>query len=476
MQNNVLGLRKHVQQLQQRYEHLALSSRMSLSVCIFSILLFFMIGISAYQISLEESEEVLDRQMQEMASFLDKNNIPNRMSVYDSHRPYDETDLFIDIVPKQELLSKKAHPNYLIAYASEAHFQKIHSSRGELKVYVLPLPDKQIQISQFIKVRRHLAKQLAFTMLIPYVLFMPFAIYGFYRLIRHHLKPLDQLKQTFAVRDYSDLSEIRIAHLPAEITPAIDELNHLFQRIQQAQQQQKMFIANAAHELRTPLTAIRLQTSLLTKTQKDSKAYAENLQDLEQSLKRMSHLVEQLMSLAHQEVQGKEQLQAVDLVDSTRRCVGQLLASAHKKQVDIQLNIQDEHVDSVVAALPAALETILLNLLDNAIKYNPEQGIVLLNMKQDAQYVYLEIHDDGAGIEPSQYDHVMQRFVRLEKTQHQAMGSGLGLSIVQTALQQIHAELQFQPSACLHGLQVNLKFLKWSNPQSEALHESHGLE
>ncbi|WP_111892197.1 sensor histidine kinase [Acinetobacter sp. MB5] len=434
---------------------------MSLSVCVFSILLFFMIGLSAYQISLEESQEVLDRQMQEMASFLDRNNISDRTSIYDRHRPYDETDLFIDIVPREELQKGNSRPDYLMPYAEEAHFEKIHSSRGELKVYVLPLPDKQIQISQFIKVRRHLAKQLAFTMLIPYVLFMPFAIYGFYRLIRHHLKPLDELKQTFALRDYSDLSEIHIQRLPAEITPAIDELNHLFHRIQQAQQQQKMFIANAAHELRTPLTAIRLQTSLLTKTSKDSKAYAENLQDLEQSLKRMSHLVEQLMSLAHQDVQDKQALQSVNIVDSIRRCVGQLLASAHKKHIDIQVQIQDEQAKINVAALPAPLDTILLNLMDNAIKYNPEHGAVLLKINSDLKHVYVEIHDNGDGIDPSQYEHVVQRFVRLEKTQHQAIGSGLGLSIVQTALEQIHAEMHFQPSAWLRGLQVSLKFLRW---------------
>ncbi|MHA3051707.1 sensor histidine kinase [Acinetobacter sp. ANC 4640] len=423
-----------------------------------------MIGMSAYQISLQESEEVLDRQMQEMANFLDKNNISYRTSTYDRRRPYDETDLFIDIVPRQELQNRERHPDYLVGYASEPYFQKIHSSRGELKIYVLPLPDRQIQISQFVKVRRHLAKQLAFTMLIPYVLFMPFAIYGFYQLIRRHLKPLDELKQTFALRDYSDLSEVHIAHLPAEITPAIDELNHLFHRIEQEQQQQKMFIANAAHELRTPLTAIRLQVSLLGKTAKDTQAYAETLQDLEQSLKRMSHLVEQLMSMAHQDVQEKQTLQPVNMLDCVRRCVGQLLASADRRQIKIKVQVQDEQMPIYVIALSTALETIMLNLLDNAIKYNPERGKILLNISFDAKHVYVDIHDDGEGIDPSQYENAMQRFVRLEKTLHQAIGSGLGLSIVQTALEQIHAEMHFQPSAYLNGLQVSLKFLRWMSP------------
>ncbi|WP_308805438.1 sensor histidine kinase, partial [Acinetobacter ursingii] len=81
---------------------------------------------------------------------------------------------------------------------------------------------------------------------------------------------------------------------------------YLFKRIEDAQQQQQKFIANAAHELRTPLTALSLQTALLIKTPKDNPFYQENIDDLEQNLKRMSHLVHQLMTLAHQEALSSE--------------------------------------------------------------------------------------------------------------------------------------------------------------------------
>ena len=93
-----------------------------------------------------------------------------------------------------------------------------------------------------------------------------------------------------------------------------------------------MFIANAAHELRTPLTALKLQTSLLLKTPQDHPFYQENLNDLSLSLKRMSHLVDQLMSLAHQEIQQDEPLQSLNLVNALRLSVGQLLANARKNK------------------------------------------------------------------------------------------------------------------------------------------------
>ena len=63
---------------------------------------------------------------------------------------------------------------------------------------------------------------------------MPFGIYGVYRLIRHHLKTLTKLRSTFSERNYTDLSEVKIDHLPMEIRPAIDELNYLFKRIDEA--------------------------------------------------------------------------------------------------------------------------------------------------------------------------------------------------------------------------------------------------
>lgn len=431
---------------------------MTLSISIFSVVLFFLIGLAAYRTALEESEEVLDRQMQEMANFLNIHNIMFRSSKYDANQKYDETDIFIDITSKADLEKTANKPDFLSDYVSSPRFAKIHSSRGELKIYVLPLDGRQIQISQLIKVRRHLAKQLAFNMLIPYIFFMPFAIYGVYRLIRHHLKPLEDLKKAFAIRDYSDLSEVRVENLPAELNPAINELNYLFSRIEQAQKQQQIFVANAAHELRTPLTAINLQLSLLEKTSQSSALYHENLEDLQQSLQRMKHLVEQLMSLAHQEIQGRIILESINLIEMVRKCIGQLLANARKKHIDLQVMIP-ETIDSLyVKATPSALETILLNILDNAIKYSPEHGRVMLEIYTENDFACVNIHDDGKGIAPEYYDQVLERFVRLPEAQHLAVGSGLGLSIVKTALDQIEAQMQLKPSTLLNGLQVSLKF------------------
>ncbi|MDQ1207857.1 two-component system OmpR family sensor kinase [Acinetobacter baylyi] len=456
--NKFIRFRHDLKRIKQFYQEKPLSLRMSWSISIFSIFLLIFIGVAAYRIALEESQEVIDRQMQEMAEFLDKNSLSLRLSTYDPNAHYDETDVFIDIIKHDQLNPLSQHYNYILPYSSTPYFTKKKTTRGELRIYIYPANDKQIQISQLIKVRRHLAKELAFNMLIPYIFFMPFAIYGMYLLIRHHLRKLTELRTTFSERDYNDLSEIQIENLPIEIRPAIDELNYLFKRIEQAKIQQQVFIANAAHELRTPLTALKLQTSLLLKTPQDSQIYDENLSDLSLSLKRMTHLVDQLMSLAHQEVHQDEPLRSLNLVAHIRLCVGQLLANARKKDIELQVNIEDDLEEISILATTNSLHSILINLIDNAIKYSPQQGQVIILLSQDTNAVYVDIHDNGPGISEQEYDHVLERFVRLEHTQQQAIGSGLGLSIVQSALDSVDAKMQFKPSQLLGGLCVHLTF------------------
>jgi len=440
------------------YKNQALSTRMIWSISILSVILLILLALAAYSIALEESEEIIDQQMIEMSNFLSREVKSEVRSVFDFKRRYGERDLFIDITNKSSLETRSNRDNYIVPELQTAQFVIKKSSRGTLKIYVKPTATQQIQISQPIIVRKNLAKELAFNMLVPYLILMPLSIIAIYLLIRFHLRPLEQLKLAFAQRDYNDLSEIQIKELPIEIKPAMNELNSLFLRIEEAQIQQKVFVANAAHELRTPLTSLSLQSDLLIKTKPDSPIYNENIIDLNLSLKRMTHLVGQLMSLAHQETLQDESLQSLHLIDYVRQCVSQMLANARHKNIDIQVDCESENI--AVLAKHSSLESILMNLIDNAVKYSPQFGQILIVIYATDQHVYLEVHDSGSGISEEQRDLVFQRFVRLQETQNQVIGSGLGLSIVQSAVESIHASIQLNSSEQLKGLKVSVIFKK----------------
>lgn len=449
----------------------SLRQQLLISLTVFSALLLVLLGYSAYRIALEETQEILDKQMKQMAYFLAETPIQQLDSSFRPSHSYDETDVFIDIWPYPSAAarpvqslpdtpeSRATDPDHIrLPRQTVAQFQQRHSSRGELKIFVLPLDNRQIQISQQLKVRRHLAQELALSMLIPYVALVPFLVVGLGWLIRRLFKPVDQLQSSIAARNHGDLNRINTRHLPLEIKPAIDELNQLFERIAQAQTQQQQFIADAAHELRSPITALNLQLKVLQKTLPPSVTQERHFSNLQQGLQRMQHLVLQMMTLAHQDAQLATDGLLNDLVAQLNFVLEQLQPSAHKKQLTLIFAAPPSPI--LLKASTVQLHSIIFNILDNAIKYTPTNGQIEISIQvvrdtQDA-LVYLSVADSGAGVATQDYAKLTERFVRLPQATPNSVGSGLGLAIVQSAVQQLGGSLHFASSAALQGLEVQV--------------------
>ena len=458
----------------------SLRKRLLLSLSVLSVVLFMLLGFAAYHIALEETDEILDKQMQETAHFLSETSIDRLDSTFKPNHRYNETDILIDIWPYQAQLSSAPNHtaqhkptemaeqhNIRLGRATKAHFERYQSAIGELQVFVLPLKDKQIQVSQLMSVRQDLAKELALSMLIPYVLLMPFMLMGLSWLIGKQLQPLESLQRTIATRDHHDLTIIDTHQLPLEIIPTVDEINSLFKRIEAAQQQQQQFIADAAHELRSPITALNLQLTVLQKTVPYPLEQEKHFNRLKSGLQRIQHLVTQMMELAHQDAQHDIQLENLDLVEQTKLVIEQLMYQARKKQIDLGLKqVSDQQLSDqpscpiVVQASLLQLQSIIFNVLDNAIKYTPEGGCIdiSLGMKSShhQSYGYLCVEDSGSGVKPEDYAKLIERFVRLPSAHQQAVGSGLGLAIVSTAIEQLDGQLEFASSTRLGGLAVSV--------------------
>ena len=450
----------------------SLKKKLLLSLSLCSVLLFMLLGFSAYHIALEETNEILDKQMQETAHFLSETSIDHLDSTFKPNHHYNETDILIDIWPYQNSLSQaqqtpaQTSNSIRLARARSAHFQRYQSPIGDLQVFILPLADKQIQISQLMSVRQALAKELALGMLIPYVLLMPLVLFGLGWLVRRQLQPLESLQRTIASRDHQDLTAISTTQLPLEIIPTINELNSLFKRIEAAQKQQQQFIADAAHELRSPITALNLQLTVLQKTVPYPLEQEKHFNRLKSGLQRIQHLVTQMMELAHQDAQDYMPLENLDLSKHTRLVIEQLMYQARKKHIDLGLKHNQENenkeIDPViwVKASVMQLQSIIFNIIDNAIKYTPEGGRIDISLGTQTNssqlYGCLCVEDSGSGVNPDDYSKLAERFVRLPTAHQQAVGSGLGLSIVSTAIGQLNGQLHFAPSARLGGLAVSV--------------------
>ena len=425
----------------------SLKKRLIIYVSVFSIILGCVLIFSAYRIALEEIDEILDAQMQNLAERVAEHDPKPIRNDFDHRQSYHEEDLFVDVWSYDKSDNKTTKSDMLVDRVEEEGFY-IHKTKNDVwHTYVLPSKDYQIQVSQQNSVRQHLAFELAANMFIPYVLFLPFALWGLSWVIRRNLQPLDDFKEELSKRGAQELAPIQEENYPVEISPTIQEMNYLFDRISLSQQEQKQFIADAAHELRTPITALNLQIQILLKQFPQDPS----IKNLSKGLIRVQHLVSQLLSLAKQdasvpELEGK---QSFDLNQVAVSCVEQLIQFAMQKEIDLGM---EEQQSIILHDRENSVHSIIFNLIDNAIKYTPEKGIINVSVFRDQNKAIIVVEDSGPGIDSSQYENICKRFYRIHN--HAEIGSGLGLSIVDKAIQHLHGELEFSQSENLGGLKV----------------------
>ncbi|MGR0306779.1 MULTISPECIES: ATP-binding protein [Acinetobacter] len=432
----------------------SLKSRLIWGTSIFSLLLGCLLIFTAYKIALHEVDEILDTQMQYMAERSTSQPLSPLASRVELHRTYHEEDLLVDIWAYKDQSHLWHQTHLLIPPVKKAGFYSQETAQGKWRLYVIPLKDYQIQVSQQEKVRQAFAWELAGSMFIPYILLLPFAILILAFIINLSLKPLDDFKTELTQRDSDGLSPIDSQEYPLELIPTIEEMNRLFERIQHAQTEQKQFIADAAHELRTPVTALNLQTKILISQLPEH----ESLQNLSKGLARIQHLVTQLLALAKQDVGLSlvEPHTIFVLNDVVLNCVEQLVNLAMQKEIDLGF----ERNDAIeMQSLESTVHSIIFNLIDNAIKYTPPQGVINIAVYSDSDnYACVQIEDSGTGIDPENYDKVLKRFYRVHH--HLEVGSGLGLSIVDKATQRLGGTLNLSRSIELGGLSILVRLPK----------------
>ncbi len=240
---------------------------------------------------------------------------------------------------------------------------------------------------------------------------------------------------------------------PRELWPAVEAYNALLQRLDAMQAAQRRFVSNAAHQLRTPLAAmqVELESSL---RQRDPQAQQLALSGTLAGLSRLQHLVNQLLLLSRSEdAQGSAlPLQTLDVAVLARGVVERYADRALAAGVDLGYEGPDDGVP--VEGDAPLLREALGNLLDNALRYGAEQGVITLAVQRRDDGVQLWVDDDGAGIDATERGRVTERFYRASS---QGDGCGLGLAIVAEIAQRHGAALDIG-SAPMGGARVGLRF------------------
>jgi signal transduction histidine kinase len=251
--------------------------------------------------------------------------------------------------------------------------------------------------------------------LIPFSPYVIFAILGAWLATRYGLAPLYAAKERLAKIDLSSIDQrIDGSKAPKEIAPLLDAINAALARLEDGARRQRRFTANAAHELLTPLAILRARL--------DAPNEPGFLSDLSRDMRRMQSIVEQLLVLARGADSGRLAAEDVDLGALARHMIADYLPLIVESGRAIALDPPAAPV--VVRANRQALECMLSNLINNALRAEPIGGTIELRVRPGAR---LEVADHGEGVAASECELVFEPFWR--KTEA-TRGAGLGLSIV----------------------------------------------
>ena len=290
---------------------------------------------------------------------------------------------------------------------------------------------------------KHLFLQLAFG--------LPLAVFiiagGGFLLLRRALTPVEQITLAAERITQHNLSErLPVARTGDELARLSISLNRMIARLDEAFQNSKRFVADASHDLRTPLTILRGELESFAEDSRLTAELRERAASMLEEALHLSKIVEQLFTLSRLDAgEARTEWTRFDLAELAKTTADQMSLLAEDKGISISCNTSQP---TPVEGDRVRLKQVVVNLLDNAIKYTPDKGAIQLRVHGVNGHAILEVTDNGIGIPPDALPHVFERFYRVDKTRSgQTESAGLGLSIVKSICMAHGAEVEAESNA-----------------------------
>lgn len=228
--------------------------------------------------------------------------------------------------------------------------------------------------------------------------------------------------EALAVPDYEETEHI------------VDAFNQVLSRMRALDESRQEFVSNVSHELKTPITSMKvLADSLLMQENVPSELYKEFMQDIANEIDRENKIINDLLSLVKLDKTNSElNISTISINELIELTLKRLRPIARKRDIEI-LFISNRQVTAEIDEVKITLA--LTNLVENAIKYNKDHGSVKVTLDADHQFFTVEIADTGIGIPQDSYEHIFERFYRVDKSHSREIGgTGLGLSITRNVI------------------------------------------
>lgn len=338
-----------------------------------------------------------------------------------------------DLVSRSE-----SAPNASLSDHDTGFAEKIvNGERWRVYAVINPELGVRVLVGDSLEIRDRLVGDVIKGQLVPALAILPILAGLIWFSVGRGLAPLSRIAQTLSMRSAEELYSIDDKDAPLEVRPLLGSLNALFQRVQEARDREKTFIAYAAHELKTPLSGLKTQAQVALRSDSEE-VRANALTQISLSVDRTARLVRQLIDLAA--VDSAESLSTPEMLD-TRAMVEDLAtemaALRTAREITLETEIRPDAPIPVVSK--ALLRLALRNILENALQYAPRGSSVRIACSLSERTATIDVFDQGPGIAEQDELRVMARFQRGNSAN--TLGSGLGLSIVEMAISKLRGRL-----------------------------------
>lgn len=256
-------------------------------------------------------------------------------------------------------------------------------------------------------------------------------------IIQKTLKPVRAMAGTAKTIQSSENYSLRlnVPHTHDEIDTLAKTLNQMLTKVEESLQRERDFSANVSHELRTPLAVIQAQTEYLESKLSDP-AFQKDFQTINHQLAHMQSLIEQMLELARMNDQTTLDLETVDISGLISSILEDFQANASQKNIDLK-PMGLEHSIFLNTHVTFFIR-IVSNMIDNAIKFTPDKGVVTLEIRETPSHLTIDVTDTGIGIKPEDQEKIFQALYQVEAARTQSQtGIGLGLALTKQMIQQL---------------------------------------
>lgn len=356
------------------------------------------------------------------------------------HLPYPELRTFFERIHKEEVKSQ---------------FTRLKKKKQELQSFTQNMRDGLIVLNRSFKIlSENKAAEKYFSNLHKIESILSLDNPQFLQRLLEHFrsfkkaKTQDSIKENFTFHLPNPKKELEVV-----FSPIFSQKNKFrgmmivlcdVTEIKRLQNLRKEFSANVTHELKTPLTSILASVEMIKNGLVATEDLMGFVDKIYQESKRLLEMIDEILKISFLDEAQSLPLSPVNLKEICLRVCGRLEFLAKQHRVEFVLDLEDVQVLGVYELL----ETLVFNLCDNAIKYNHQGGVVKLRLKRRDKCVELSIQDSGIGIPKEFQERIFERFFCVDKSRSKKLGgSGLGLSIVKSALKFHHATIALKSHA-----------------------------